>query len=236
MENIKEEIYKKALEEHEEFKKIPESEIKQVIETTLREIEEFENISNPELNSKLKALWVFSGAGTYHGVVMGERYSKYEWAKSMDRERLDYAIQLARVSKKVYGNAPMIIYNGGDDQNVVLQEMLRNKDTDLLPEEITILGSGIKNTLDQIETFVLPENLYESEGEIGLISHAPQLMRILHMLNKYQTTPKDMKIRLFPIKTSIEAKETYTTMEIKGLLYYLFIGENASVSAYPYLV
>ncbi len=90
-------------------------------------------------------------------------------------------------------------------------------------DKVHIPATSIANTVDQVKTFVLPESLHLAGGEIGLVSHAPHLVRTLHMLNRYQVIPEDMKIRLFPLKSPKEGREEYTTMEVRGLLYYIYL-------------
>lgn len=238
MEEIVKKIYDLALLEHPEFMEIRATDIIEVIQSAVIQINKFEEVAKhaPKINDKISALWIFSGAGTYHGLISGERYSKYEWAKNMDRERVNHAVKILRTSIEDFKNYPMIIYNGGDNQNIAIKEAINNKEIDILEEEIMIIGSGIKNTLDQIQTFVFPENLHKPHREIGLITHAPQLPRILHMLNYYKVLPMDMTVRLLPMSTPPDGKEEYMVMEVKGLLYYVFLGGNALVTPYPYKV
>src|SRR3989344_6110056 len=100
-----ERIYGAALAEHEEFKKIPEADIKAVISTALTEINALENAAGlekslpaltPEVVKDISALWVFAGPGTYDSPVKDDRYKDYPWARGMDRARLSYAALLDR--------------------------------------------------------------------------------------------------------------------------------------------
>lgn len=264
-----ERIYGAAVEEHSQFKKIPESDIKEVIETALEEIEKLENAGNPtdvlaalplEVAKKISALWVFSGPGTYDDPIKDDRYKNYTWARGMDKERLSYAAWLARkISETVSGetlrgpingiperiqkarkmiaeNGPTILYNGTELENSVVRDVLTRKGIVIPPEKVRIIGEGINNTVDQVKTFKLPEELHRSGGEIGIISHAPHLMRIIHILSQYQSLPKDMIVRLFPISSSAEGREEYAETEIRALLYYVFLGKNAQAIAYPSII
>jgi len=235
MEKIEDKIYRLALEEHPEFKKIPMLEFKNVIKTALLEIEELERVAliNTEIKGNISVLWVFSGPGTYDDAFINDRYPDYSWTKGMDRVRVDYAVKLAQMADC---GSPIIIYNGSDLQNSVLREAVKRKEIKILSEKIMIVGENINNTVDQIKTFILPESLHKSGHEIGLISHAPHLMRIVHILNKYKTIPQNMTVRLFPIATPKEGKGDYAITEIKALLYYIFLGKNAGSIAYPYTI
>ena len=214
----------------------------------------------PEVAKKISTLWVFSGPGTYDDPIKEDRYKKYLWAKGMDRTRLSYTAWLARkISETVSGetlhgpineiperiqkdkkliaeNSPTILYNGTELENSVVKDVLTREGIIIPPEKIRIIGEGIDSTVDQVKTFKLPEELHRPGGEIGLVSYAPHLMRIIHMLSQYNSLPEDMTVRLFPIATPREGKEEYSTLEIKGLLYYVFLGKNAQVVAYPSVI
>ena len=245
MEKIEDKIYRLALEEHPEFKEIPVSELKSVIQTALLEIVELENAADlqkdladltPEVVEKIKALWVFSGPGTYNDVFIADRYKDYSWTRGMDHDRVAYAEWLYCNIMKINKNDPTVIYNGSDQQNAVLREVVRRGEIKIPNEKMLIIGENIQNTVDQIRTFILPKSLHKSEHEIGLVSHAPHLMRIAHTLNHFEIIPKDMTVRLFPIATVEDGKEEYAISEIKGLLYYIFLGKNAKSIAYPYII
>ncbi len=217
----------------------------------------------PEVAEKITALWDFSGPGTYDNPTKEDRYKNYSWAKNMDRNRLSYTAWLARKIAEVRGgkspslgpveetrrrnistkelieqSGPGIIYNGTEVENAVVNSVLERTGIIIPKKNVTVLGDGIKNTSDQVSQFSLPEHLHRTGGEIGLISHAPQLMRIVHMLERFQTLPKDMTVRLFPIATPTLGKENYAILEIKGLLYYIYISgnHNAEKNSYPYTI
>lgn len=238
MEKIEDKIYRLALEEHPEFEKIPELDIKQVIKTAVSEIEELEKMAlrAEEVKGETLALWVFSGPGTYDDAFINDRYGDYSWTKGMDRARIAYAERLVHHIAEIAENYPTIIYNGSNLQNSVLRKVVKRKEIKIPSEKIMIVGENINNTVDQIKTFILPKHLHKPGFEIGLVSHAPHLMRIIHTLNHYKTIPKNMTIRLFPISTPEEGKEEFAVSEIKGLLYYIFLAKNASSVAYPHII
>lgn len=214
----------------------------------------------PEVASNISALWVFSGPGTYDDPVKDDRYKKYSWAKGMDRTRLSYAAWLARkISETVSGetlrgpvsevperiqrareliseHGPTILYNGTELENSVVRDVLTRKGIVIPPEKAFVMEEAIDDTVDQIKTFALPEELHRAGSEIGIVSHAPHVMRILHMLEQYQPLPTDMGVRLFPIASPVEGKREYAQTEIMALLYYIYIGKNAKVAALPSII
>lgn len=227
---LAEKIYVAAMDEHPEFAQVPDTDFRDVINVAISEIEMFEEASRRNLSTApvdLSAVWVFSGPTTYYGEIAHTTYSGRSWISCMDRDRFTYA-------EKIFPSC--IIYNGSDMQNDALKHALEKGDAAVSPENVLIFGNDFHNTLDQIKHFVMLEHLHVPGKEIGFVSHAPHLMRIVHMLQMYQTVPSDMAVRLFPIATPEEGREEYTIMEVKGLLYYIFIGKNADVVAYPYLL
>ncbi len=98
-------VFEAALAEHEEFREVPQTEMKELIKASLDEAEELERCADPKeatdaltpaIAENILALWVFSGPGTYEQPVKDDRYKNYKWARGMDRARLDYAAFLAR--------------------------------------------------------------------------------------------------------------------------------------------
>lgn len=216
-----------------------------------------------EEGKKIAALWVFSGSGAYDGRIPQEgSYVKYPWTWSLDRERLNYAARIIRriaeissgesVGKTTLGNikkqkeetrskisdhGPYLIYNGTDIQNAVARDFLEKGESIIPEERVKILGNGLKNTLDQIKTFHLPEGINIKGKEIAIISHAPHLARVLHMMKRYQSLPPEVKLRAFPLPTPKDIKEEYEEMEIRGLLYYTYLSKDhdSSETPFPYL-
>lgn len=261
------EIYRAALSEHADFGLFPEAELKQVIKEALREIDELEDAGDPKkalgalslsVAENVKALWVFSGSGTYDKPFKDDAYEKISWAHGMDRARLNRAAWLVRKIAEIRGNeaalrgslsripegkvrarelilkyAPLIIYNGREDESAVVRAVLTRAGVVVPREKVLILGEGIRNTRDQVKAFALPDSCKEDGKEIGLVSHAPHLMRIAHMLNRYRPLPDDMKVRLFPIASPPEARAIYAAMEVKGLLYYLYLDSEHAAAAEP---
>ena len=144
--------------------------------------------------------------------------------------------QQAKAVLSSYG--PAVIYNGTEVENSVVLRTVAKPETIMPKEKVHILEGAIKRTTDQIKLFSLPEALHVAGKEIGIISHDPQLARITRMLNRYKTIPPDMTVRLFPLPTPPEGKEEYATMEIKGLLYYVFLSpdHDAAKEPYPHIV
>ena len=209
-----------------------------------------------EIAENIGTVWVFSGPGSYFEPKKEDRYKNYPWANWMDRKRLNHATRLIReiterlsgqnfkaplseiisakrkIKEAILNYGPRVIYNGTPIENETVAKVLSEEGVIIPTEKVDIIEQDIKNTLDQITT-ILPEK-FEKEKEIALVSHAPHLMRILRIINKYQPFPKGTKIRLFPLSTPMEGREEYAKMEISGALYYTYITQNATKQPYPY--
>ena len=76
---------------------------------------------------------------------------------------------------------------------------------------------------------------FQKDGELAIIAHAPHLVRILRIINKYRPFPNDTRVRLFPVPTQgADGKREYAMMEVSGTLYYSNVTHNATMEPYPY--
>lgn len=219
----------------------------------------------PEIAQNIGALWDISGLGTYDDPIATQpAYKDKLWAYGSDRARLNYSAWLIRKTsetldpnsratkpdeilagierarKSIGEFGPTLIYNGTDEMNEVIRDVLTRDGIVMPPEKVHVTGQGILKTIDQIKTFSLPENLHQAGKEIGIVSHAPHLVRIAHMLNRYKPLPLDMQIRFFPVPFRFPETswEEYAIQEVRGLLYYIYLSKNrdATIEPYPYTI
>lgn len=204
---------------------------------------------------KLKALWVLSGPGLYRQPFKEDRYRDKPWAQFMGRRRLAYAGMLMRrsaetlsgktttISKDIQKqlllqHAPFLIFNGREDENSDVRAVLAEEGTIVPVEKVWIPETPIDKTIDQVKRLTLPPELeIESGDEIAIISHSPHLMRVSHMLSRYKQSlpfPAGTIIKAFPLPTPSSGIPEYQNQEIRGLLYYVFISNEASAEAYPF--
>ena len=103
------ELYRKALEDHpDEYRSLPESEVKALITEIAEEIKRLEEVGEkekariempPETAKKIGAIWVNSGVGTYDTPLKEKERGVYKdlpWMQWADRARLNHAAILAR--------------------------------------------------------------------------------------------------------------------------------------------
>lgn len=205
---------------------------------------------------KIKALWVFSGPGTYDLPFKDDRYQNFPWAGFMDRRRLNRAGWLMRkiteiaigklldgtknpydMRQAILENGPYLIYNGRPDENATVEDVLKRPGIAIPRGKVHVIDAIIDNTLDQVKSFDLPINLnLQSDDRIALVSHAPHLARVLYVIDKFRPFPEGVRIQAFPIATPREGKQIYAEMEIQGILYYAFVSNEASKNPYPHIL
>ena len=212
----------------------------------------------PELARSIGVIWTFSGPGTYCAPTKNDRYEHLSWAAGMDRSRLNYTARLARrITEESTGtvfkarqdtyeatvqknkdaireSGPHIVYNGLPIENEAVERVLAEEGTVVPAEKVTVIKDEIRNTIDQINTFRLPEHALDGGKKIGIVSHAPHLARIIRMIERYQPFPRGTEIILFPLPTPAAGKEEYATMEACGTLYYSHFSPNKDASKEPY--
>lgn len=149
----------------------------------------------PETAKEIGIIWDFSGPGTYDEPFKEDRYKQFPWAKGLDRKRLNHTAMLERaiieakgendpLEARTLGNissrkrrlkdairekGPYIFYNGTSYENAVIRDVVLCEGI-IVPEEKVILASkGVYNTIEQIESFKLPEGVGMG-GAIALVS------------------------------------------------------------------
>ncbi len=259
-----EKIYEDALAEHHEFGKIKKEKILTIIAGELERIALFETVAerdakqgftiDAETADKIGVIWVFSGPGTYEKPFKNsDKFRKYPWAAWMDKIRLNHAALLAKkiaevrsgttssqdpakTRKMIADYGPYIVYNGFLEENSAFERMLEHGGAILPAEKVKIIHANLETTVDQIKTFELPEDPSVSNKEVALVSHAPHLDRILHMLPKYNVLGKGSTPFLFPVPTPQTGEEQFAAMEVRGLLYRMFITKDATEKPHPYFL
>lgn len=209
-----------------------------------------------EMVAKVSAIWEISGIGSYTRPV-DLRHSVYKlipWIQYSDRNRMNYAVWLARkiaeTKSRGGGNstqgvremferfAPIIIYNSERWMNEDLAKAV--SESPMVPaEKVHIVTGEIRRTIDQFQVFDLPRGMSKKPGDrIGIVTHAPHLVRFLHMLNHFQSEfhviPDGMEVQVFPMASPVGAKREYAIMETRGLIFYHFVSGLAASEPFPY--
>ena len=214
---------------------------------------------------KIKAIWDISFAGTYLKEFQDDRYKDKPWATWTDRRRLNYSATLMRrLTEKITGRSyntspgkkftpqqleelrsdierfgPFLIYGSTSEQNEDLETALSEQGVVIPKNKVHIIAEKVvdTNTVDQMKTFSLPKDLQVEDGDIlAVVAHAPHLVRVLHMLNRYKPLPDGMGVHPYPMAAPPAGGDNFAMQEISGILYYTFITGDSSEEIYPYKV
>lgn len=136
---------------------------------------------------------------------------------------------------------PYLIYGSTLDQNADVETALAEQGVVIPRSRVHIIDFPEKpvgvNTIDQMRTFSLPLNLQIQKGDIlAIVAHAPHMIRILHMMNRFQPLPEDLIVQPHPLPSPPSAGTDFAVQEISGLLYYTFISGDSSEEPYPYQI
>lgn len=217
----------------------------------------------PEEAKRIKVIWDISFAGTYLKEFQDDRWKAIPWAGWTDRRRLNYSAALMRrLTEKITGKSykvplgrkltteqveelrsdieksgPYLIYGATTEQNEDVEMVLTEQGVVIPRCKVHIIKEKIVNTVDQMETFSLPTGFQIQNGDIlALVAHAPHMVRVLHMLNRYKPIPSGMIVQPHPLPSPPSAGINYAMQEISGLLYYTFISGDSTEESYPYQI
>jgi hypothetical protein len=226
--------------------KTRQEELRKLLREIILEIRKVErSAKNPNLAdykdlNRIRTIWSISGTGSYQkpliDVPSDKMWLNHSWGQSTDKLRLDYSTSLIHRIKKILPEnpQPVLLYNGVAEQNEVLKKVAQSK-LGLKESEYFIMPGKIVRTLDQAKSFTLPPgSQLKKDDRIGIVSHAPHLIRLMKMVNIYKPFPKGARIILLPLVFETDTAENeFTKMEISGMLGYISRGEAAKQS-YPY--
>lgn len=218
----------------------------------------------PEQAARIKAIWVKSAHGTYFQGEKEDRFKGKKWALWNDRQRINYGLGIARSlaeltsGQRLTGNwaedsrimmehGPLIIYAGRWDENAAISEAarlpwLRLPNNRMYPTEkfFIINAPKIDNSADVIRNFRMPSTYHlEIGNEIGVVTHVPQGVRFLFMLNQIENKfPNQAMARMYPMQTPQGGIPEYLLQELRGLTFYRFISDPplAADTPHPYIV
>lgn len=217
------------------------------------------------VSERIDLVWVVSGPGSWFNATKNDRYAIHPWARWMDRARIETGIALARAvaaarlrtdaltisDMGLSKAAPLLLYNGRPDE--VETFLCASRRTEFgLPQGCSDHTDGwqdeagtfhpIETTTDNVRSFrwrkfpVPGEEPVSPPREIAIVSHPPQLVRLLYILNKWRTVPEESVIRLFPVHTPIDGRDEYVVRDTQSLLAHIFLLQDAADTPYPAVV
>lgn len=219
----------------------------------------------PEEARKIKAIWDISFAGTYLKEFQDDRYKDKPWAAWTDRRRLNYSATLMRLlTEKITGKSyktplgkrlipeqaeelradierygPYLLYGSTTEQNEDLEAALKEQGIVIPRSKVHVIAEKVvgTNTVDQMKTFSLPKELQIQDGDIlAIVAHAPHMVRVLHMLNRYRPLPEGMLVQPYPMPAPLSGGDDFAIQEISGILYYTFITGDSTEEIHPYQI
>lgn len=258
------EVYSSALAEHSEFAGFDKAQLSATIRTVLGEIALFEELAReplvitPPTAEKIGTLWVHSGTGNYDAPFKPEdnpRYLDKPWTAGWDRARLDHAMRLAikiaeaRSGQTVESSSltdnpaakaliaaygPTIFYSGYPSETQFAERLFARDGIVMPSDKVKVLQKELEVTADAVRNFEYPDDPAARTKEVAIISHAPHLARIIHMVNLHQPLTPGSIPYMAPLPTPEVGRKEFALMEARGALYYMLLRHEATQDAYPY--
>jgi hypothetical protein len=211
----------------------------------------------PEEAQHIKAIWLLTAPGTYDKPLKDyeTKDSPFNrpWYAWMQRRRINYCFWLMerlaeiRTGSKVKGAetpfetrkligkyGPWLIVNGNAAENADLREVLTRPSIPVPAEKVFIIDDPrLVRTIDQVQIFSLPPKLEVfPTDQIGLVSHAPHMVRALYMLAQPTNKFPPITLQLYPMPIPTIGREAHIAQEVTGLLYYIYKKNLAAKTPY----
>lgn len=211
-------------------------------------------VGNPD--ERIDVVWVLSGPGSWFKPAKNDRYALHPWARWMDRARIEVGVSLVRAvtaerlgyvtahtvsDEQIKAHGPHLFYNGRLDEVEAFWRATTEPDFGI-PQTIITAVSGftcpddgwqpIETTVDNVRAFRCP-TADQPPRRIAVVSHPPQLVRFLHILNRWRTTPDQSMIQLFPVRTPMDGREEYIRHDVQSTLAHIFLAKDATTDPYP---
>lgn len=246
-----------------QLKDIDPLEVNGILDRGLTMLQEFEGaaLPHPKIYPDTDVVFVVPGPGEYSSNFppyeeKSDRYRQLPWARKMDRARVRAGIVLVRgitaqrlgksakdvTSEDILQYGPWLHYSATHWENehikgVLSQEVLKFPPGKIMMYEDIVGQDGktrpIVNTADQLEGLRFPEGLMPRR--VAVVSHAPHLVRIMHMMEKYkESIPTGTIVQPFPLPTPVKGVPEYAKMELKGTLAAIYKLHTASPVPYRY--
>lgn len=140
-----------------------------------------------EIPEDIDVVWILSG----HGAADKTQETGTFTGRSMDRERIDTAIELVKevtalrlhkvsntiTKEEIEQTGPQLFYNGEAFQNEAMQRYRDSEEFPLPPNKITIEPLKINNTKGQFLSFVDYANQLNKLRRVAIVTHAPHVPR-----------------------------------------------------------
>jgi hypothetical protein len=218
---------------------------------------------SPEVAEKIGAVRIHSGVGNYDMPIKEDDNPRLikSWARWADRRRIDHAVRIARKVAEVRSGyklaahptkdkytmreetrelirefGPYVIYSGYPSETNKAEEVLDRPDTIIPREKAIIVHGNPKNTVDGSKMMAkeFPSESLKDGKQAVIVTHAPHLERVLHIMSKHPYLPAGSIPYVAPVATSPEGQAESALMETRGILYYTLLKDEAGEEPHPY--
>lgn len=260
---LKVSVLKAAVIDTPQLKNIDPNEVNRVLDRDLAMLQEFEGaaLPHPQVHPDTDVVFIVPGPGEYSLKVppyeqKPDRYQNLPWARKMDRARVRVGLALVReitaqrlgkntqvvTTEDIVQHGPWLHYSTTHWENEHIKGVLSEQAVKIPSEKIImyedIVGNDgktrpIVNTADQLEGLNFQDKV--KPRRIAVVSHAPHLVRIMHMMEKFKARiPAGAVVQPFPLPTPVGGVPEYARMELQGTLAGIYKLGTASPTPYPY--
>lgn len=246
-----------------QLKDIDPQEVDAILDRDLAMLQEFEGaaLPHPQIHPDTDVVFIVPGPGEYSlnfppYEEKPDRYRHLPWARGMDRARVRAGVVLVseitarRLGKKarevtpgdILKHGPWLHYATTHWENEHIKGVLFQSLVKVPPEKVVmyeeIVGRDgktrpIVNTADQLEGLRFPEGVIPRR--IAVVTHAPHMVRIMHMMEKYkESIPGGTIVQPFPLPTPVRGVHEYAKMELQGTLAAIYKLHTASPTPFSY--
>jgi hypothetical protein len=218
---------------------------------------------SPEAAEDIDTIWVLSGTGTYDAPFKPQDNPLLfgiPWMGGFDRARIGHAARIARkiaelrsgqqleagslgglesrkeaTKEMIAEYGPNIVYNGYRSETEFAERLFDRPGMIIPKERVKIIHDDLHVTADQIRTFEYPNDPESKNKGVAIISHAAHVgARVMHMLSHYRPFTEGTVPYIAPLPTPDAGRRDYALMEARGLLYYVFLRQQAAVKPHQY--
>jgi hypothetical protein len=220
-------------------------------------------VIDSETAENIGAVRIHSGVGNYDLPIKEDDNPRLikSWARWADRRRIDHAVRIARKVAEVRSGyqppvhpirdmyamreetkelirefGPYVIYSGYPSETNKAEEVLNRPDTIIPREKAVIVHGTPKNTVDGSKMMIkqFPSESLKDGKQVVIVTHAPHLERVLHIMSKHPYLPAGSIPYVAPVATSPEGQAESALMETRGILYYALLKGEASEEPHPH--
>lgn len=195
----------------------------------------FKDGDNPKLKGKTFLAWN-NRDRLKHGFNLALEAAEVLSGFTVPKDPTNPVGYAAEVRELIREFGPHLIYTGYPVETQDLEEVLRRLDAMFPIENAHIIHDTPTNTVEGAQMFRMPEGALVDGKKLVVVSHAPHLVRVLHILGKYPYKLDGNVLYVSPVATSDAGRDEFALLEIRGMMYYIFLAESAAEQPHDYRV